>query len=113
MNPSPHMVKLLVIMLFCTWSIVKCTPDTTEVYKICSGRTYGLLDHYAVDECLVIEDLSNSTPTQGYNYYTSSNNCYGHGVCNGALTQPDCNACLGEAKVHVYEESGRSRSVRV
>lgn len=112
MNTMQHKVKLLIVGLFCICNIVKCT-DTTEVYLLCSVRMFGLLDQYAVDESTILIDLCYSTLINGYNYYTSSNDCHGHGVCNGALTQHDCSDCLNEAAYRMTNEWNHSRGAQI
>ncbi|KAL3727883.1 hypothetical protein ACJRO7_032601 [Eucalyptus globulus] len=89
-----QMVKLLVIGLFSTCNFVKCTPDTTEVYHICNGEKCWSFDEFVVDRARVLDYLSDGTATNNYNYYAESSSCYGHGVCNGALTQSDCSDCI-------------------
>lgn len=113
MNTLPHMVTPLVIWLFCSSSIVRCTADIPEVYHICSGRQYPLLDVCVGSIACVLNDLFDYTPICGYVYYTQCWDCYGHGVCNGAVTQSDCNVCFKQAAFHLVKERDRSRGAQV
>ncbi|XP_030472869.1 antifungal protein ginkbilobin-like protein [Syzygium oleosum] len=75
----------------------------TKVYYICSERRFSPLGEYELDRGYAMEDLCSDTSLNGYNYYIKSGAYYGHGVCNGALTQPDCNDCLSKAVHYLYD----------
>lgn len=66
--------------------------------------TYSSFDAYETNYVTVMDDVCAYTPMNGFNYYTSCFDCHGHGVCNGVLTQSDCNECLKEARDHLFNE---------
>ncbi|KAL3725580.1 hypothetical protein ACJRO7_030586 [Eucalyptus globulus] len=58
-----------------------------------------------------------STADSGYNKYCQStgddNKCYGHAVCNGAISHPDCTTCLSEAWKYIFDDCTYSIGAQV
>lgn len=81
--------------------------NTNIVYKVCNEKTFHPFDFS--DDCwaVVLGDVEENTPKEGYNYYSASTGfpkpCYGHAACKGTLTQSDCHDCLEVCEVILHK----------
>ncbi|XP_030550334.1 antifungal protein ginkbilobin-like protein [Rhodamnia argentea] len=92
--------------------IIRSNPEVTFVDKLCNEAQFWYWDDYDNAFYAVLQDLRSNTAGNGFNYSTQSSvngaKCFGHGVCNGALTQADCTSCMGSAYDEVQRECPRS-----
>ena len=99
---SFHKIAIILIAVVCSCNVIKGDPNETLVYKICNGDT---ATSWAYNDEVndLLQDIVDSTSDFGFNYYSKEaqllvKTSFGHGVCNGLLSPPDCKTCLGDAK---------------
>ncbi|XP_030535018.1 antifungal protein ginkbilobin-like protein [Rhodamnia argentea] len=92
------MIALIVGGLLHACNIARGVPDTTLVQKTCNGEKNENPSAYCYNVQNVVSDWCSNTPSHGYDYYDQfsfgGRPCYGHGSCNGGLTNEDCSECL-------------------
>lgn len=98
----------LLLLWACSSTNCRADPDLRVRYKICSGDTFPGDSLYAEHSGLVLNDLVDNTPCNGYDYYMTSPGpsqfVYGHGACNGGLSHKDCHDCLYQAMLDTFND---------
>lgn len=103
MAPFPKIATALIALLCCSCSVIKGGPDETVVYTICSDYYF---ESWGFDNLVhdVLKDVVDGTQDDpSYSCYASNDQIiysevFGHGACNGILTQDDCYTCMRRAK---------------
>lgn len=90
-----------IVVLWCICSRVAGGPDTTLRWRTCNGEKVGRWSDFAIatGQCLVA--LKDTPDRESYDYYVTSRFgggiVFGHGNCNGAISQSSSSDCLRAA----------------
>lgn len=90
---------LLIVILISITSTSRGVFIWDEDYVICNTASYqDNQDPYHLGIASALTIVSKNTADNGYNYYATSEFTdgltYGHGVCNGRISNKDCSGCL-------------------
>ncbi|KAF7850605.1 hypothetical protein BT93_L5209 [Corymbia citriodora subsp. variegata] len=113
---APAKIALILGVLSFVCRVVRGVPDTTLVQRICNGQKIENRSGFYWNAQDVMYDLAMKTAYNSFDYYTqvssSGDTCYGHGTCNGGLTQEDCTQCLEQAYIDITQACDWSMGVQ-